>query len=162
MNKGDKKLHKKLNVIDIVIGIILIALVVFALNKLGIIGVKDIVVNEESKIEIIFFQEEVNAFTAENVKIGDPASESLLNASFGNVTEKSVGPSISYGKDKFGRQTTSTKEGYSSIYITLTANGKVGDNGVVIEGSTYYIGQIINLKVGSSIFYGRIDAVNQL
>jgi hypothetical protein len=28
----------------------------------------------------------------------------------------------------------------------------VGDNGIVIDGSTYYIGQVINLKVGSSIF----------
>lgn len=162
MNKNDKKSHKKFNIIDVVIGIILVALFVFALNKLGIIGVKDIVDDEQSKVEIIFFQEEVNDFTAENVKIGDPASESLLNANFGNVTEKNIGPSISYGKDKFGNQTTSTKEGYSSIYITLTANGKVGDNGIVIDGSTYYIGQVINLKVGSSIFYGRIDAVNQL
>ena len=162
MNKNDKKSHRKFNIIDAVIGIIIVLAFVFALNRLGIIGVKNIVENEQSKIEIIFFQEEVNDFTAENVKIGDPASEPLLNASFGNVTDKSVGPSISYGKDKFWNQTTSTKEGYSSIYITLTANGKVGDNGITIDGSTYYVGQVINLRVGSSIFYGRIDAANQL
>lgn len=162
MNKNDKKFNKKFNIIDLVIGIIIVVAFVLALNRLGIIGVENIVVNEQSKIEIIFFQEEVNDFTAENVNIGDPASEPLLNANFGTVIDKSVGPSISYGRDKFGRQTTSTKEGYSSIYITLTANGKVGDNGVTIDGSTYYVGQVINLRVGSSIFYGRIDAVNQL
>ena len=162
MNKNDKKSHIKFNIIDAVIGIIIVVAFVFALNRLGIIGVENIVENEQSKIEIIFFQEEVNDFTAENVKIDDPASEPLLNASFGTVTDKSVGPSISYGKDKFGNQTTSTKEGYSSIYITLTANGKVGDNGITIDGSTYYVGQVINLRVGSSIFYGRIDAANQL
>ncbi|MBC7087574.1 MAG: DUF4330 domain-containing protein [Tissierellales bacterium] len=162
MANNNRKFLKKFNIIDFMIGIIIIAIVLFGLNQLGIIGPRDVVVDNVSKIEIVFFQEEVNSFTADNVKIGDPSTEPLLNTSFGEVTSIKTGPSISYGRNKYGEQTTSSKDGYSHIYITLTSNGKVSDNGIIINGNTYYIGQVINLRVGTSIFYGRIDAANQL
>ena len=82
--------------------------------------------------------------------------------SFGKVVDVEVGPSVSWGEDAKGNQVKSTKEGWSSIYITMETNGKLGPNGITIGGSKYYIGQFVTLRVGDSIFYGRISNAEKL
>jgi hypothetical protein len=156
------KLFGKISIIDIIIVLAIIFAGIFVVNKIGIFKPETIITNSGDKLKITFYQEEVNSFTANNVEIGDPTTETLQNMSFGNVVEIEVGPSVSWGTDKDGRQVKSTKEGWSSISITMETNGKLGPNGINIGGSNYYIGQFITLRVGDSIFYGRISNAEKL
>lgn len=150
------KLFGKISIIDIGIIILVILAGLFIVRKLGIFAPKENVTNNTDKIKVVFYQEEVNSFTANNVKLEDPTTETLLNMSFGNVVDIEIGDSVSWGEDKDGRQVKSTKNGFSSVYITMETNGILGPNGINIGGSNYYIGQFITLRVGTSIFYGRI------
>lgn len=150
------RIFGKVSIIDILLVIIIIGVLLFSLNKIGLFSPKDTLANNTDKIEIVFYQEEVNDFTANNVNIGDPATESLQNSSFGNVTEVKLGESISWGSDIQGNQVSTSRKGYSSIYISLDSNGIVGPNGLTIGGSSYYIGEVITLRVGNTIFFGRI------
>lgn len=150
------KLFGKISVIDILIVVLFIGAILFSLNKIGLFSPKDALVTNNDKIEIIFYQEEINTFTANNVNIGDPATESLQNSSFGNVTEVKIEDSVSWGADEDGKQVSTSKEGYSSVYISLESSGIIGDNSVILGGSNYYIGETITLRVGNSIFFGQI------
>lgn len=150
------KLFGKISIIDIGIIILVIIAGLFIVRKLGIFIPKENITNNNDKIKVVFYQEEVNSFTANNVKLEDPTTETLLNMSFGNVVDIEIGDSVSWGEDKDGRQVKSTKNGFSSVFITMETNGILGPNGINIGGSNYYIGQFITLRVGTSIFYGRI------
>lgn len=150
------KLFGKISIIDIGIIILVIIAGLFMVKKLGIFTPKENITNNNDKVKIVFYQEEVNSFTANNVKLDDPTTETLQNMSFGNVVDIEIEDSVSWGEDKDGRQVKSTKEGFSSVFITMETNGILGPNGINIGGSNYYVGQFITLRVGTSIFYGRI------
>lgn len=150
------KLFGKINIIDVAVVIIIILAGLFIIKKTGLFTSKEITPNNNDRIRIVFFQEEVNSFTANNVKLDDPTTETLLNMSFGNVKDIEIDESISWGYDKDGIQVKSTKKGFSSAKITMETNGVLGPNGINIGGSNYYIGQFVTLRVGTSIFYGRI------
>jgi hypothetical protein len=156
------KLFGKISIVDILIIFAVIIAGLFLVNRLGLFSQKGAVTNTGDKLSVTFYQEEVNSFTANNVKIDDPTTETLLNMSFGKVVDVEVGPSVSWGEDAKGNQVKSTKEGWSSIYITMETNGKLGPNGITIGGSKYYIGQFVTLRVGDSIFYGRISNAEKL
>lgn len=160
-NKG--RIFGKISIIDILFILIIAFAGVFTLNKLGFISPKEILSIGGNKAEIVFFQEEINNFSANNVHVGDIASEALTNVNFGQVTDVALGESISWAPDVNGNQVVrSSREGYSSIYITMEVNATVGPNGITIGGSTFYIGETITLRAGNSIFYGKIYGANKI
>lgn len=156
------RIFGKISIIDILFLLFILAIGIFSLNKLGLLGAKP-GLSMGNKAEIIFYQEEINDFSANNVNVGDIASEALKNVSFGEVKDVKIGESISWAPDLNGEQLVlSTRDGYSSIYITMEANATVGPNGIVIGGSTFYIGETITLRAGNSIFYGKIHSANKI
>ncbi len=156
------KLFGKISIIDIGIVLLLLIAALFIVYKLGVFSPKQVITGSTDKIRIVFYQEEVNSFTAENVKLKDPASDSMLNTSFGQVVDIEVADSVSWGKDKDGKQVRSTKTGWSAVSITMEAAGTIGSNGITIGGSRYYIGQLVTLKAGTSVFYGRITDASKV
>lgn len=150
------KLFGKISIIDIGIIILLLIAASFLIIKLGIFSPQKIASVKTDKIRITFYQEEVNSFTANNVKLNDPANEKLLNISFGNVVDIKINNSVSWGVDKGGKQVLSSKEGWSSVLIDMEAAGILSQNGITLGGSSYYVGQTIVLRAGTSTFYGRI------
>lgn len=153
----------KISFIDILLVLVVLAAGLFGLNKFGLIAPQQTPATSTNKVEIVFYQEEVNDFTANNVKIGDPATESLKNANFGKVIDVKVGESISWLPDLGGNKiVSSSREGYASIYITMEANANITPNGINVGGYTFYVGDIITLRAGNSIFYGRIYSANEI
>lgn len=154
------RLFGKISIIDIITIIVIVVAGVFLFNKLNIFNTSDSV--ELDDIELVFYQEEVNDFSANAVKVGDTTTESLNNASLGVVTNVETDKSVSWDRIPYGEIKSTSREGYVSIKITLKAKGQLGPNGITLNGSTYYVGQTINLKVGNSIFYGDIAGAKKL
>lgn len=159
-NKG--RVFGKISIIDILFVLIALALGALVLFKLGFLSSDQGVVVNKNKVEVVFYQEEVNNFSSDNVHVGDPASEALQNVSFGNVTDIKIGESVSWDSTVEGKQFSASREGYSSIYISMEAYGTLGPNGINLGGSTYYIGQTITLRAGNSIFYGKIYSADKI
>lgn len=156
------KIFGKVSIIDLIIILIVIAVGIFGIRRLGLFSPKESATDIKNNLRITFYQEEVNSFTANNVNLEDPTTETLLNKSFGKVVNIEKGDSVSWGEDQNGKQVKTTKAGWSSIFITMETNGTLGPNGISIGGSTYYIGQFITLRVGDSIFYGRIYSAEEI
>lgn len=155
------KIFGKISILDLVIIFLVVGAGLFAANRFGLFSSKELGTTINN-LKVVFYQEEVNSFTANNVNLGDPTTETLQNISLGTVVNIEKADSVSWGKDQNGKQIKSTKTGWSSIYITMETNGLLGPNGIVIGGSTYYIGQFITLRVGDSIFYGRIFSAEKI
>ena len=113
-------------------------------------------------VVIVYYSEEVPESAAKAVKVGDPVREALQNASFGQVSDVEIDKSVSWARNQKGELVKSTREGYSSITVTMNAKGVIGNNGVTIDKSVYYIGQTITLYVGNSSFSnGRISEIRK-
>ena len=156
------KLFGKISIIDIGIVIMLLAAALFIVYKLDIFSPEQAPVNEGDKLKITFYQEEVYTFTAENVEIGDPASEQFQNISFGKVVDIKIDDSVSWGVEKDGKQVKSTRKGWLSVFITVEAKGIYGANGITIGGYTYHVGQYMILRAGTSVFYGRLYSAEKV
>ncbi|MGI6776488.1 MAG: DUF4330 domain-containing protein [Acetivibrionales bacterium] len=155
------RLFGKVNVIDLFVMLVIIAVIAG-------VGYTYINRNKEASfsrnledIQVEFYQEEVNDFTAKSIKIGDPVRESVQNASFGRVTDIKIEEAVSWIKTGDGKNISAPKPGYSSVYITMEAKGIIGSNGVTIDNSVYRIGQTMVLYVGNSAFWGRISDITK-
>jgi len=156
MIDGRGRLFGKISVIDVLIVIVLVvavAVVGYRFTKLQAAGPFPA---KQDRLRVVFYQEEVNDFTAKTVKKGDPAKDALLNVSFGQVVDVKTDKSVSIVKSDKGEYHVSSKEGYCSVYITMETNGSVGNSGATIGNSVYYIGQTITLHAGNAVFFGKI------
>ncbi len=154
----DKKgrLFGKVSIIDILAIVIVIAIAVFIGGKLRKTDAGSPFTQKEDRIQVVYLVEEVRDFVVDEIKVGDLARESVYKAVFGNVTDIKRDKSISWVKTDQGKIIKSSREGFSSIYITMEGTGTFGNNGVTIGAGQYFIGQSIVLNIGKTQLYGKI------
>lgn len=160
----DKKgrIFGKVSIIDVLIVLILIAGVAVAWPKFFKKDTGTPLTVKNDKLRIVLYQEEAPIFAADAINIGDAATEKVLNSSFGKVTDVKKDKSVSWAKTKDGKQVRSSKDDFSSIYITLEGSGIYGNNGVKIGNGEYFVGQQVNVFVGSSILYMNISEIEKI
>jgi len=159
-NKG--RLFGKISIIDILIIGVLLAIAAAGGYKYIAPKATGSVSDNQDKLQIVFYQEEVNDFTANTVNKGDPAKDAILQTSLGRVVDVKTDKSVSWIKSDKGEYFSSSKEGYCSVYITMEVNGALAGSGAVIGGSTYYIGQTVTLYAGNAAFYGKIYSIKKI
>jgi hypothetical protein len=158
----ENKKTRKIGVIDILIILFILTAVIGAGYKYKKDKAATPHAVKTEDVVIVYYSEEVPESAAKAVKIGDPVREALQNASFGNVTAVEVDNSVSWARNHKGELVKSTREGYSSITVTINGKGVIGNNGVTLDKSVYYIGQTITLYVGNSSFSnGRISEIKK-
>lgn len=163
MINNNLKSKRKFTFIDLVILIVILGSIFTVSRKFSKAKVSTPLATKSQKIQVSFFIEEVPEFAAKAIEIDDPVRESIQNASFGRVRDINIGDSISWARNKEGNFITTPREGYSSLTITMDANGIISNNGVTIDKSIYYIGQTITLYAGNSILQsGRISDIKAI
>jgi hypothetical protein len=156
------RLFGKLNIIDLIFIILILAAAIFTMSKFGVFSPERISGGVEQKIRLTIYQEEANTFTVSNIKPGDPVSESFQNTNFGKVTGIEIGEPVNWGADQEGRQIATGRDGYSSVKIEIEAPGTVNSSGITISGVKYYVGQVLVIRVGTSTLYARIEGAEQI
>lgn len=154
----------KLNIVDIIVIIVLIAALAFAGYKLFIDrGETTTLDSEELSYTMEFFCEESPDFAVNLVKVGDNLVDEYLDVPLGKITNVEVGPSISYAADAEGNWKVSTKPGYSSIRITTEVSFKGTEyaHGVQIETFKYGVGHSMTFRAGKAKLYGRIAGIEK-
>ena len=144
------KLFGKVSVVDIVIVLIVVLAVAFVGYKYTRSGTSNALFNKTEDVQITFYAELVNDFTAAAIQNGDPVLDYIQSTVIGHVSDVKTGKSILFGVDAKGQQVTTTREGYSSITITVDGKGILGSNGLTILGNTYDIGQTLTIKAGKT------------
>lgn len=151
------KLFSKVSIVDLIIIVIIFVVTFAAVYKFGKEEISG--ASEEDDLLIQLYQEEVPDFVAKSIKEGDIAIEDVQSAVFGNVKEIIIGKSVSWAQSEKGEYVASTKEGYSSISITLSGKGKLSGKGVKIGTGTYFIGKNLTIKIANSIINPRISEI---
>lgn len=163
MTKNNYKLKRKFTFIDLVILLVILGSIFGVSKKFSNAKVSTPLAAKSEKIQVSFFIEEVPEFAASAIEIGSPVRESIQNASFGKVSDITLDKSISWARGEDGNFISSSRDGYSSLLITMDAQGMIGNNGVTIDKSIYYVGQTVTIYAGNSILQnGRISDIKKV
>lgn len=151
---------KKINILDILILLLIIGGIFFGYRKINQDNTSDKNMESKSKIRLTYYVEEVMSYTADSIQTGDEVVEKVQGSSFGQVVDKDVQEAVSWGVAKDGKYVKSSRPNSNSVTITMEAEGVVGDHGIAIDKSTYYIGQTLGLYIGDVfIENGRLSGV---
>lgn len=158
------RLFKKINLIDLLIILIVLAAGIFVFYKFGKANITTVFEKKEPVI-LTFTVESVPDYTANAVKEGAVVTDKVSSAQLGKVTKAVVGPDISYAYDNSGRWVQSSKPGYASIELTVEGTGVFSGDGVVNIGNTkYYLNRDSNstgIYVGNVLLYTRIKDIEK-
>jgi len=150
------KLFGKINVIDLLVALVIIAAIAGVSVKY-MQSKANVGVDSSKTIEISFYQEDAPAFAASAVKIGDTVKDAMQNNILGKVSDVKVDKSVFFGVDNNGKYVASPREGYSSVTITSEVKGIVKPGGgTTINNYEYFIGKQLEVRAGSAVFWARV------
>ena len=153
------KLFGKINIIDLIVILLVVAMVAFfGISK---ISKKDTgEVTEESKITMEFATDEVYDYVVEHVKEGDALYDADFNKKIGTVKSFEAGPSRAYTTTSDGKLVMNEKEGFSSLTIVCDVEGGVlEDNGVDVDGTKYGVGHTLTIRAGLAKIYLKVSDI---
>lgn len=153
------KLFGKINLIDFIIVLILIAAVAFVALK---------VVNKDDSgaavtpVRVSFFAEEVPDYVANTLKANTSVLDSTEKVTIGTVESFEIGKPIGYFTDTKGQVQSVVREGYNSITINMLANGELSEHGVTIGGVLYGVGHSLTIYAGEAKIYLRVRGIEPI
>jgi len=155
------KLFGKISVIDIFVLGSLVAVVLFGALRFG--STRGIgILQTPVPVSISFIQEEVEDFTADRVSLGDPVSANVFNVDFGHVIDMAVSPAIVHNPNSDGIFTPSVRPGFSTIEITTQIYAHETDNGIWVNGHSFFAGETVIISVGYTNLFVRISDITLL
>lgn len=138
---------RKFTWIDLAIIIVLLACIAGTVLKFSKASVAAPAAPKE-KILVSVYMESVHDNIVKAIKTGDQVIEVVQNSSFGKVTDITAGNSILWSSGEDGQLVSSSREGYSSLVMTMETEGIINKNGVTIGNSVYYVGLTVTLNAG--------------
>lgn len=150
------KLFGKINLIDLILVLIIIAAVVFAAMKVVSNRNKS---SELSPVRITFYAEEVPDYVTAALKEGTSVLDSTENVTIGTVESFKVGDPIGYATDTNGQVQEVQRTGYKSATITVLAKAQLGEHGATIDKTLYAIGHSLTIYAGDAKIYLKISDI---
>ena len=139
------RLFGKVNIVDLIIVVIIIAAAAFVGMRL--FGPESEAANTQN-VRITMFCEESPTFVVEQLEAGCEAWDSANQVSLGTLKEWTTGDSMSAITDANGEVVEISRSGYRSVRLVCEGTGVMGDHGVTVGGVLYGIGQ------SASIYFG--------
>lgn len=149
------KLFGKINIIDLLIILIVIAAIAFFALKLSG-GDSGGSTTETSTVRLVFRTESSPTAAAEVIKSGDPAYEDSTNIGLGKVVSVESEQAYEYSVDASGNLVKVPTPEYSIIVVTTELEGELADDGLRVNGSLYSVGASCSVHFGQAKLYGYI------
>ncbi len=148
------KLFGKINIIDLVVIIILVAAV-------AVVGVSkfrsDNISSSVKTLVVSYYAEEIKDAAAQKIAVGDSVFDEACSKDLGIVcAEPEISESISYIVNTDNEYIRSARPGYSSIIIQAELTVELTDYGFVIDDMTYGVGHTLSLLAGDTRFSARV------
>ena len=151
------KLFGKVNLIDLLIVVVLVAVVGF-LGWRFLVKDDSGVVNTQT-VYLRFTDTEVPSYVAEGLEAGDNVLDSTENNSMGTLTDFTLGEASSYSVDELGDTVTIHRPDCYSVELTTEVDATYTENGVIINGTRYAIGHTMAIYVGDCKLYAQISGI---
>jgi hypothetical protein len=146
----------KVNLVDLVIVLILVAAVVFVAVKF--FGPESTAANTE-KVIISFYNDDCPTYVAEALNEGDVVWDSSSNVTVGTVKDWTSVPATAYILDANSDPIAIPADGYCYLTLNCEAEGVIGEHGVTIGGTLYGVGHTLTLYAGESKMYLKVSAI---
>lgn len=153
------KLFGKINLIDFIIVLVLIALVAFVALK---VVHKDDGQASLSQVRISFYGEETPDYVANALEKGAPILDSKENVTLGTIEDFKIDAPLGYDTNANGEVQQVVRQGYNSVSITATGSGVIGEHGVTIDGILYGVGHTLTIYAGKAKLYLKISAIEPI
>ena len=153
------KLFGKINLIDFVIVLVLIALVAFVALKVVDKGNEDASL---SQVRISFFGDETPDYVAKVLEEGTSVLDSTENVTLGTVESFEVGDPIGYDTTTNGEIQQVIKQGYNSVSINVIGKGEITEYGVTIDGVLYGVGHTLTIYAGKAKLFLKISGIEAI
>ncbi len=151
------KLFGKLNIIDLCLVLAVIAVAVIVYIKMGD---KTVVTDTTQEFTIGITCEEAPDYVQDYIKVGDTVVDDSKAVTLGKIVGVKFGPSINYGVDDRGYVAKSSKEGYCSVFLTISGKGQPFINGMVIDGNKYMVNHAFTVRAGSGKLWAKISGLD--
>lgn len=157
------KLFGKVSIIDIIIVLVVIAAFAGVGYKLTKSSAGSILVSNEEKFLMTFYSDESPDYAVKAVKVGDVVKDFDKGSYFGKVIAlPEISEAISFHEYDNGKWITGSRTGYCSYYMQVDAKGvSNADGGYSFGGANYYIGRTVTIRVGDTVFSGRIYSIEK-
>ena len=130
------KLFGKINIIDLLIILVIIAAAVFFATK-AFTPAQEATKTETSTVRVQFFCYKAQVGAADAIEIGAPAFEDTTNVDFGKVVAVESEPSYTYFVDADGNQAKAEVAYNDAVTVTVELQGNLTEKGLYVgAGST--------------------------
>lgn len=151
------RLFGKINLIDLLVIIVVIAAVTFLGFKfLG----SDVVTGDTQEVTLSVYCEETSLFVLDKLTNGSEVYDFAANVILGTLAGWQEGESESYGTNSSGIIIQHSKDGYRSLNLDIECAGIIGPHGVTIDGTLYGIGHSMIIYVGVCKLFIRVSDIN--
>ncbi len=154
------KLFGKINLLDLLIVVILIGVgfvVVYKMNNSNVISP----FVQKDKITTVFLLEEVIEGIVPSLTEGEPVTDRVTGALMGYVKKIDIYPSMVYEANSEGQMVRSAKPGYNALRITVEGEGIYSETRVVFNNNDYFINKSMEIRVGNTALYPRIESITK-
>ncbi|HBR07457.1 MAG TPA: hypothetical protein DD735_01015 [Clostridiales bacterium] len=150
------RLFGKINLIDLIIILVLIAAAVFL--GLKFLGPESTAANTQAAV-VSFYYEECPDYVADQINMGDSVWDSGDNVTIGTVRDWTKADSVTYLLDDNGNTVQTSKDGYCAFTLRCDVQGVIGEHGININGTLYGVGHTLTIYAGQSKLYLKVSAI---
>lgn len=150
------RLFGKINLIDLLVIIVVVAAVAF-------LGFKFLGPAEDTggtqKVIVSVYCEEASTFAVDKLAVGDEIYDSAANTVLGSLSSWETGDSESYLTNPSGVIVPYSKETFRSVVAEIECAGVIGPHGVTINGTLYGIGHSMAIYSGNCKMFVRVSEI---
>lgn len=157
----DGRLFGKINVIDILIVIVAVAAVSFVLSRSSGSSIAPGATGTDNTYIMKFYVDVIQDFVVEHMQVGDTVMDDGKNINLGTIVDLKVEDSVEFHPDTSGVLVQSPRDGYHSLEITSELTAQSFNNGLIINGNRYAVGQSVTIRAGDSILFLRISGIEE-
>ena len=150
------RLFGKVNIVDLIIIVIVLAAAAFIGMKL--LGPESEVANTQ-KVRVTMFCEESPVYVTDQLEAGCEAWDAENQVTIGTLKDWTLGESKSAVTDITGEVVEISREGYHSVTLVCEGEGAVGSHGVTIGSTLYAIGQSASIYFGDCKLFLDISGI---
>ena len=152
------KIGGKINLIDFLIVVVILAVIAFAAYRFFLNLNKDTTGNDPVIME--FTCAEVNDYTVERLETGAPVLDGNANRGLGTAIDFVIDDATTYSATESGKPVLVDIPDSKSVIVTVESVGKLDDNGLLIDGTRYGIGHSAVIFVGKCRLSGKISGID--
>lgn len=150
------RIFGKINLVDLLIILVLIAAAVF-------LGIKflgpDSTVATTQKAVVSLYCEEAPDYVVDKLAAGSSVWDSVDNVVIGTLTDWTLSDSVGYLPDTEGESIKYAKDGYHAVTLNCDAEGVIGPYGITIGDTLYGVGHTLTAYAGECKLYLKISDI---